>query len=134
MKIQTKRRVYLREAALMLTLARLVIFLFPPAHIFAWLKRPLRRVNRFAANEISWVSWAIESRGQKSKIACLPRALAAHLMLRRRGIPSEVCLGVTREAGQLAAHAWLKTDNETVMGGEEAHRFVQLARFGGPPD
>lgn len=125
------RRVYLREATLMLIFARLAILILPPAYLFAWLKRPPARVNRFAAHEISWISWAIESSGQKLKMACLPQALAAHVMLRRRGIRSRLCLGVACEKEQLAAHAWLEIGNETVVGGTESHRFVRLAHFGG---
>ena len=34
---------------------------------------------------------------------CLPRALAAHAMLRRRGIASRLCLGVARERGRAGA-------------------------------
>ena len=81
------RRVYLREAAVMLVLARLAVRLVPPARMFAWAKRPPRHIHRFAVDEVGWISWAVESLGARPwmNALCLPRALAAHAMLRRRG-------------------------------------------------
>lgn len=61
---------------------------------------------------------------------CLPRALAGSLMLRRRGIPSRLVLGVRRDQDGLAAHAWLLTAaGAIVCGGRDAGRFVPIAAF-----
>jgi Transglutaminase-like superfamily len=130
---RTMRRVYLREAAVMLVLARLAVRFVPPARIFAWADRPPRRIRRFATDEIDWVSWAVENLGAKPwmKALCLPRALAAHAMLRRRGIVSRVCLGVARERGTLCAHAWVEIGTDKIVGGAEAGGFTRLATFGG---
>jgi hypothetical protein len=130
------RRVYLREAAVMLVLARLVVRFVSPARIFAWADRPPRRLRRFATNEIGWVAWAVENLGGKPwmNALCLPRALAAHAMLRRRGIASRLCLGVARErgvAGTLSAHAWVEIDDNKIVGGVEAEAFTRLGTFGG---
>jgi hypothetical protein len=130
------RRVYLREAAVMLVLARLVVRFVSPARIFAWADRPPRRLRRFATDEIGWVSWAVENLGAKPwmNALCLPRALAAHAMLRRRGIASRLCLGVARErgaAGTLSAHAWVEIGDDKIVGGAEADAFTRLATFGG---
>src|ERR1700688_1010848 len=80
------RRVFLREADVMLVLARLAVRVASPARIFAWADRPPRRIRRFAVDEIGWVSWAVENVGARPwmNALCLPRALAAHAMLRRR--------------------------------------------------
>jgi hypothetical protein len=133
MKIKTMRRVYLREAAVMLVLARLAVRFIPPARVFAWANRPPRRIHRFAIDEANWISWAVENVGAKPwmRALCLPRALAAHAMLRRRGIASRLCLGVAREGGELAAHAWVEIGNNKVVGGPEADGFTRLAEFGG---
>lgn len=133
MKRKTMRRAYLREATVMLVLARLAVRFVPPARIFAWANRPPRRIHRFAIDEASWVSWAVESLGAKPWMhaLCLPRALAAHAMLRRRGIASRLCLGVAREGGELAAHAWVEIGSNKVVGGTEADGFTRLAGFGG---
>jgi transglutaminase-like putative cysteine protease len=133
MKVRTRQRVYLREAAVMLVLARLAVRLVPPARVFAWAERPPRRICRFAVDEVGWISWAVESLGARPwmNALCLPRALATHAMLRRRGIASRLCLGVAREGGELAAHAWVEIGNDTIVGGAHADGFKRLAEFGG---
>src|ERR1700732_453373 len=129
---RTMRRVYLREATVMLVLARLAVRFVPTAHIFAWADRPPRRIRRFATDEIAWVGWAVENLGARSwmNALCLPRALAAHAMLRRRGIASRLCLGVARERGALDAHAWLEVGNDKIVGGSEADGVTPLAACG----
>jgi hypothetical protein len=133
MTLRTMRRVYLREAAVMLVLARLAVRLVPTARIFAWADRPPRRIRRFATDEIAWVSWAVENLGAKPwmNALCLPRALAAYAMLRRRGIASRLCLGVARNCDTLSAHAWVEIGNDKIVGGAEAEGFARLAMFGG---
>jgi hypothetical protein len=133
MKLTTMRRVYLREAAVMLVLARLAVRFLPPARVFAWASRPPRRIDRFAVDEVGWISWAVEDLGARPwmNALCLPRALAAHAMLRRRGIASRLCLGVLRAGDNLAAHAWLEIGKDKIVGGAEADGFTRLAEFGG---
>jgi transglutaminase-like putative cysteine protease len=133
MKLKTMQRVYLREAAVMLVLARLAVRLVPPARIFAWANRPPRRIHRFAVDEVGWITWAVETLGASPwmNADCLPRALAAHAMLRRRGIASRLCLGVAREEGELATHAWVEVGKDKIVGATEADRFTRLAEFGG---
>jgi hypothetical protein len=132
MKPKTMRRVYLREAAIMLLLARLAVRFLPPARLFAWAGRPARRVRRFA-DEAQWVAWAVDHLGALAGMngLCLPRALAAHAMLRRRGIASRLCLGVARSGSAFAAHAWIEVGDERIIGGDEAAGFTRLAAFGG---
>jgi hypothetical protein len=132
MKIKTMRRVYLREAAIMLLLARLAVRFMPPARLFAWAGRPARRVRRFADDEAQWVAWAVDHHGPLAGMngLCLPRALAAHAMLRRRGIASRLCLGVARNGSAFAAHAWIEVGEESIIGGDEAAGFTRLAAFG----
>jgi len=132
MKAKTMRCVYLREAAVMLVMAKLAVRVLPPARLFAWANRPPRYLNRFANDEASWVSWAVDYVGARPwmNALCLPRALAAHAMLRRRGIASRLCLGVAREDGTVAAHAWVEIGKEKIVGGAEAERFTRLAEFG----
>jgi hypothetical protein len=132
MKISTMRRAYLREAAVMLILAKLAVRLVHPARIFAWANRPPRQIRRFAVDQVNWVAWAVDSLGARPwmNALCLPRALAAHAMLRRRGIASRLCVGVARRRGALDAHAWLEVGDDKVVGGE-AEGFTRLAAFGG---
>jgi len=132
MKEKTRQRVYLREAAVMLLLARLAVRFVPPARLFAWADRQPERIRRFAADEARWIAWAVETAGARPRInaLCLPRALAAHAMLRRRGIASRLCLGVARDGGALAAHAWVEIGGDKIVGAAEAAAFTRLAEFG----
>ena len=133
MKLKTIRRMYLREAALMIVLARLAVRFIPPARIFSWANRPPRRINRFAADEANWIAWAVGTAAAKPWInaLCLPRALAVHAMLRRRGIVSRLCLGVAREQSGLAAHAWVEVGKQRIDGGGGEAGYARLAEFGG---
>lgn len=61
--------------------------------------------------------------------SCLHQALAAHWMLRWRGISSRICFGVKRGPDGLCSHAWLVNGNEILLGGESASEFSLLAEF-----
>jgi Transglutaminase-like superfamily len=132
MKLSTRRRAYLREATLMLALARTALRLLPPACIFAWANRPQQRTRRFTADQARWVAWSIDTMSAKPwiKASCLASALAAHAMLRRRGIASRLCLGVAPDAGAVAAHAWIEVGRDVIVGAAEAARFTPIAQFG----
>jgi hypothetical protein len=127
--------IYLREATLHLALARLAVRCFPAAWILRWARRPPRRINRFAVDTAAgWVCWGVETVAAKPwmQAACLPRALAAQAMLRRRGVASRLCLGVAREGQVLSAHAWLELGQDVIIVGEaQAPRFIRLVEFGG---
>lgn len=132
MKPATRRRPYLREATLMLAFARVAVWLLPPARIFAWANRPQRRSRRFAADQARWVAWSVDTTSAKPwiKASCLVSALAAHAMLRRRGIASRLCLGVARDEDAVAAHAWIEVGRDVIVGVAEATRFTRIAQFG----
>lgn len=59
---------------------------------------------------------------------CLPQAMTAHWMLRRRGVASRVWIGVRRavRGRPLEYHAWLTVDGECVVGCRPAGTFVPL--------
>jgi hypothetical protein len=133
MKLETLRRAYLREATCALIASRLAIQLLPASYVFAWASRRPKRRNRFATDEIDWITWAIEAIGSKPwmNAASLARALAAQGMLRRRGIVSNLCLGVALDRDELKTHAWIEHDQQVILGGVDAAHFTRLAAFGG---
>ncbi len=59
---------------------------------------------------------------------CFERGLAAHAMLRRRGLQSVLYYGAAG-AGGLRAHVWVRCAGVDVVGGDEAPDFAFLARF-----
>ena len=125
----------------MLVLAKVAVRVLPASNLFAWANRPGRRVSRFAGEEAHWVAWSVETMGRKPwlNLSCLPQALAAQAMLRRRGISSRLCLGIAQDEGILAAHAWVEVGKDVIIGGTDIARFARLAEFGdsafpsGPP-
>jgi hypothetical protein len=129
---QAMKRSYMREAAAMLVLARLAVRFLPASRLIAWADRAPRRISRFAAEDAAWIAWAVDRAGAHRwmNALCLPRALAAHAMLRRRGIPSRLCLGVARNGGAIAAHAWIEVGERTLVGGDDARSFTRLAAYG----
>jgi hypothetical protein len=135
MKLKTVKRKYMWETALTLALARFAVRFVPAERIFSWADRLPRHVNRFAVGEVSWITWAVERKSNSpgAKISCLPRALAVHAMLRRRGIVSRLCLGVARDRQKLIAHAWVETGERAITQDPDLVRFTRLAQFGGFP-
>lgn len=66
---------------------------------------------------------------------CLPRALALHAMLRRRGLGSTLLIGVLSRAERGSSddlHAWILRDGEVLIGGGVA-RHVPLVGFSTEP-
>jgi len=117
----------------MLALAKIALATLSPRRILAWANRPPRRPIRFVeGTEIDRISISVNHIGSQPWLhsLCLPRALAAQAMLRRRGIAGTLCLGVNREGGSLAAHAWIEFGQAVIVGGVEAPQFKSVARFG----
>lgn len=59
---------------------------------------------------------------------CLPRSLVLWHLLRNRGIPTEIRLGVTKLAdGSLSAHAWIELEGLPLNDGADAcERYAAL--------
>lgn len=83
------------------------------------------------------VAWAVRRVAYRLpfETKCLPRALAAHWMLRRRGAASRVVFGVRRTAPEQRPeyHAWLVMNGATVLGGRQAASFTPLPASVPPP-
>ena len=63
---------------------------------------------------------------------CLPQAMAARWMLRRRGIQATVVFGVRRNdtpEGELDFHAWLISGGETIIGELEVETYSAFPPF-----
>ena len=60
--------------------------------------------------------------------SCLPQSLVVQWLLRRQGIPSRLQLGVRKESGVLAAHAWVEYRGEPVIDSPDVRR--RFAAFG----
>lgn len=59
---------------------------------------------------------------------CLTRAMALEVLLKRRGYPADVKIGVARDdSGKLIAHAWLHCEGVVLIGGEGAANYVEVS-------
>jgi hypothetical protein len=64
------------------------------------------------------------------KFTCLVRAIAAHRVLARRMIASNLVLSVTPASGKTVdAHAWLEVGDVVVTGSNEKEKYVPIYTF-----
>lgn len=79
--------------------------------------------------DIPRLRWAINAAAPRMpwRCDCLPRALAADRWLRRHRLQPQFFLGVGKDAaGRLEAHAWLRYQGNTVIGGDGRNFTVFL--------
>lgn len=120
------------EAAFLLGMTKLGLMLFPFQTLRRFLERFIeaptveRRTNEVPAERIVW---AVESAGRYMPRArtCLTQALAARILLVRRGYPALIRIGVTKKNGaEFEAHAWVESGGEVMIGGHELDRYTSL--------
>ncbi len=86
------------------------------------MRRLLSQQPRAAAadsRDAERVVWAVGTAGRYVLGArpCLPLAMATQWMLWRRGVSTELRIGVKRDAsGRLDAHAWVEHDGRILIG------------------
>lgn len=133
-KLPASRRWLLLEAFAALLTARCSLVLLPVRWIFDWLERPPRHPavpnGSEIVDDIRWAVLTVARYGPLSFV-CFPQALAAHAMLRRRGIRSVMHYGVRRSADRkMRAHTWLEVDHRMLLGGESAMLFAPIHSTG----
>jgi hypothetical protein len=87
--------------------------------------------ERALAQDIGWAVTRVAAH-VPFRAVCLQRAVAAKMMLRRRGIRSVLYLGVANDSprgGQLSAHAWVDAANTAVTDRPVATAFTELTCF-----
>jgi hypothetical protein len=60
------------------------------------------------------------------RATCLKKSLVLLRILRRRGIPAELRLGVRKVQDELNAHAWIDCEGHTLIGGGVEHLYAML--------
>jgi hypothetical protein len=124
----------LLEAAVLLAIARSVIFVLPFRIVALALNRPFGalRQTRERNQARKDIRWAVErgARCLPGETVCFPKGIAAHIMCRARGIESVLYYGaLSSPAEGLIAHVWLKDGNTGIVGHSVAHRYSVLAQF-----
>ena len=106
---------------------------------------PLRNVQHALAEiSMEWrshspcapdrIAWAIQKAASSlADSNCLVQALAGQALLVRYGYESVLTIGVAKDGyDRFAAHAWVKRENEVVIGGRETANYTALLNLGLP--
>jgi len=133
-RLPARDRLLLIEAVSLLTLASGLIPLLSFQRIVRRLGEhmadsPDRQETR-AITEARRIRWAVSAgaRHLPWHPVCLPQAVTAKVMLRRRHIPATLYLGVDRGSG-FDAHAWVRVGRVIVTGAPEHKRFSIVSMF-----
>ena len=142
-QIDNRRRMLLPEAVAYLLAARLALIFIPFPRLarrlgnFVPPSDPRAAAGRAAmaaeqtqtAEEIGWAVTRA-ARYVPFRAVCLPQAMAARLMLKRRGVQSVMHFGAAKGADKpLDAHAWLDAAGVEVTGYPVAENFAEIACF-----
>jgi hypothetical protein len=81
------------------------------------------------------VSWAVQAVARHVPLGfvCLPQAIAAQWMLRRRGVSTTLYFGVDFQQEKkirIRAHAWLRAGDKIVTGEDQKRRHQAVEWFG----
>ncbi len=116
----------------LLLIADLGLRVLPFARVERWLAPAVSaRPDEPAVGRLVWATEAA-ARHHLYPMRCLPKALCLRWLLGRHGIESELRIGVARQDGGLAAHAWVERQGSPVgedRGVEE--RFAPLRELNG---
>jgi hypothetical protein len=132
------KKLWVAETVACLLAARLALAFLPFRRIVGAVSRPSRkrqvldRERRLARLTVKRLIFSAYRRFPGT--TCFQRALAAHFMLRRRGVNTTLYYGATSlsERG-LTGHVWLQDGAEFVVGRSAAKDHHPLASFPGDP-
>lgn len=122
------------EAALLCTVAGVLIRVLAFRRLAPRLGRHMAvspaEQDPATSRRVAGICWAIETAARHLpwKPVCLPQAVAAQWMLRRRAIPSTLYLGAD-PAHDYHAHAWVRAGTTIVTGGPLEDRFTVVSSF-----
>jgi hypothetical protein len=130
-------RLLLLEALGWLAWAKLLLLTLP----FRWIAPRLGRQMAESPGSLTdaerplvqRVGWAVQAVARHVPLGfvCLPQAMAAKWMLRRRSMPSTLYLGLRHEEkASMTAHAWLRAGDKIITGGAAVVEHRVIATFG----
>lgn len=122
------------EAAALLLVARLAVRIVPFRWLVPWFeRRPRGRQVRGPARRQARreVRQAIARAGERlpGSTLCLPRAIAAQTMLRRRGLRTVLYCGAVTGASTSTYHAWVKDGRAPVVGVQRGRQYLPLLSY-----
>jgi hypothetical protein len=124
------------EAALFLALVRPAVMILPFRWIAPWLGHYMAESSRTTPVEheelAERVGWCVRSAGGNlpGESRCLAQGVAGKLMLKRRGIPSTLYLGASKDEQHLVRyHAWLRSGSTIITGGPLIKQYTVVSTF-----
>ena len=140
LRLTAREKVLLLQATLLLAAVRLGLSIFAFATVRGVLSRLAsvrdgqERQSADTASATERAVWAVETAGRHfpSIGTCLYQALAAHVILGRRGCKSNLRIGVKRSAGgKFTGHAWLEKDGNVLIGGAHSTTYLPMPMLNG---
>ncbi len=85
--------------------------------------------ERRQGGNLQRMAWLVDvaDRYAPGKSSCLRKAAALAWLLRRRGIATNLRIGVAREEEKFVAHSWLETGEGEVFGLSDSDKYVPLS-------
>lgn len=126
-KLAAPDRWLLASAIISVIKARITVMFVPIRKILQPVARQTEAV--FADTDAARIGWAVETAGRIVPTAknCLVRAIAGREMLARRGVSSQIRLGVAKNsADALTGHAWLECGDRIVTGEGEHRSYAPM--------
>jgi hypothetical protein len=135
-RISPSQRRLIIESLFLLAITRCVIIVLPFSAVSRLASRQISKPSSISADTRA----ALLRQVRTAVLVCAPRVpwrakcfeqgLTAHLMLRRRGIPTVLCYGALRDLERgLLAHVWVLDGDHYVIGGELAPKYRVLMTF-----
>jgi hypothetical protein len=124
------------EAAILLLLSNICVRTIAFRHIDSFLRARWNGDTRGdfnRADDIELVNLSLlrAANPLRWKTLCLSRSIAAFIMLRRRGIPAVMHMGVKfHQNSSLHAHAWVHIDTDLTERNSDSSGFTPVVRIG----
>lgn len=127
------------EALVLLAVSRIALGVLPFRVAMPWLGLRLQRGAATPEGEgpqvapiVPLVADAVHRAATVApfRAVCLQQAVAAALMLRRRGYAAHIHFGVAKDAdGNMIAHAWSRCQGKLVTGGRQMPDYQPISMF-----
>ncbi len=135
-RLTSVEKLLLLEATLFMALARPAVLLFPFRRIAPMLgceqlESPIE-ITTMQDMKAKQIGWAVVTMSYHTfwQSTCLVQAIAAQMMLKIRGIPGTIYMGMAKDReGTLLAHAWVRCGSKIITGAPESGQFTIIAAF-----
>jgi hypothetical protein len=137
-RLSKRERSLLAQAWLLLLVTDFALRLFPFTAVMEYGGRRSARREHSSDESLpaSRLAWLVETAGRycPAGTSCLKEALVLSWLMARRGMPATLRIGVGRQGGMFAAHAWLERDGRIILGGSGGNTYAPLWSYAVEPD